>query len=240
MEIAMNIIKSGENEGKEKDPFDNHYEKLKCAMEVVDKSSDEFKRIQTYLKNTHADTHRSYKLEIIDVFRISREGEDNRFKKDISNHHLLWHGSRTSNFAGILSQGLRIAPPEAPCTGYMFGKGIYFADMVSKSANYCSAYNSDGLLLLCQVALGNIKEEISSRYVEKADKGYHSVKGVGGTRPNPKSTVYDENGVAITLGKPTKSKDNQHRSLLYNEYIVYDEAQVKMRYLIRADFKSTY
>ena len=30
---------------------------------------------------------------------------------------------------GILSQGLRIAPPEAPVTGYMFGKGVYFADM---------------------------------------------------------------------------------------------------------------
>lgn len=30
------------------------------------------------------------------------------------NRRLLWHGSRTTNFAGILSQGLRIAPPEAP------------------------------------------------------------------------------------------------------------------------------
>ena len=60
------------------------------------------------------------------------------FKK-LHNRMLLWHGSRTSNFAGILSQGLRIAPPEAPVTGYMFGKGIYFADMVSKSANYCQA-----------------------------------------------------------------------------------------------------
>ena len=32
---------------------------------------------------------------------------------------LLWHGSRTTNFAGILKQGLRIAPPEgshtSPC-----------------------------------------------------------------------------------------------------------------------------
>ena len=36
---------------------------------------------------------------------------------------LLWHGSRLTNFVGILSQGLRIAPPEAPVTGYMFGKG---------------------------------------------------------------------------------------------------------------------
>ena len=32
--------------------------------------------------------------------------------------------------AGILSTGLRIAPPEAPVTGYMFDKGVYFADMV--------------------------------------------------------------------------------------------------------------
>ncbi len=32
---------------------------------------------------------------------------------------LLWHGSRLSNWVGILSQGLRVAPPEAPVTGYM-------------------------------------------------------------------------------------------------------------------------
>ena len=32
---------------------------------------------------------------------------------------LLWHGSRLSNWVGILSQGLCIAPPEAPVTGYM-------------------------------------------------------------------------------------------------------------------------
>lgn len=40
----------------------------------------------------------------------------------------------------------------------MFGKGIYFADMVSKSANYCMANHSNktGLLLLCEVALGNM------------------------------------------------------------------------------------
>lgn len=55
-------------------------------------------------------------------------------------------------------QGLRIAPPEAPVTGYMFGKGIYFADRVSKSANYCMASpsNNTGLLLLCEVALGDM------------------------------------------------------------------------------------
>lgn len=43
-------------------------------------------------------------------------------------------------------------------TGYMFGKGIYFADMVSKSANYCHTSQADpiGLVLLGEVALGNM------------------------------------------------------------------------------------
>lgn len=54
-----------------------------------------------------------------------------------------------------LNTGLRIAPPEAPATGYMFGKGVYFADMFSKSANYCFASNSSrsGVLLLCEVCV---------------------------------------------------------------------------------------
>ena len=76
--------------------------------------------------------------------------------KDIGNKMLLWHGSRLTNFVGILSQGLRIAPPEAPVTGYMFGKGVYFADMSSKSANYCftNKENNTGILILCEVAIG--------------------------------------------------------------------------------------
>ncbi|CAF3485997.1 unnamed protein product [Rotaria sp. Silwood1] len=49
-----------------------------------------------------------------------REGEFDRFQKcqTLDNHQLLWHGSRTTNFADILDQDLRIAPSEA--TGYMF------------------------------------------------------------------------------------------------------------------------
>lgn len=56
---------------------------------------------------------------------------------------------------GILSQGLRIAPPEAPATGYMFGKGIYFADLFKKSQAYSHGGHKTDLMLLCEVALGN-------------------------------------------------------------------------------------
>lgn len=109
--------------------------------------------INTYLDNTKGDR----KLKIIDAFEIKREGESNKFNPDeLSNKILLWHGSRFSNFVGILSQGLRIAPPEAPKTGYLFGKGVYFADLAEKSAPYCyaSLSNDIGLFLLCEVAMG--------------------------------------------------------------------------------------
>ena len=126
-------------------------------------------------------------------------------------------GSRLTNFVGILSQGLRIAPPEAPATGYMvlflipfhlsslsllmhvlnltcavcflwgpysisfflfpfrfnlqFGKGIYFADLVSKSAQYCytDRNNPVGLMILSEVALGEVyelkKAEVNSIFI---------------------------------------------------------------------------
>ena len=50
------------------------------------------------------------------IFKVSRDGEYKRFRpfEQLHNRQLLWHGSRTTNYAGILSQGLRIAPPEAP------------------------------------------------------------------------------------------------------------------------------
>lgn len=62
-----------------------------------------------------------------------------------------------TNYVGILSEGLKIAPPDAPSTGFMFGKGLYFADVCSKSAGYChtSIDNPIGYVLLCEVALGS-------------------------------------------------------------------------------------
>ena len=52
--------------------------------------------------------------------KIVRQGEKQTFRpfKELKNRMLLWHGSRTTNFAGILSQGLRIAPPEAPVVSW--------------------------------------------------------------------------------------------------------------------------
>jgi len=239
IEVAYNLLKSGKGDDDEgKDPIDAHYEKLKTDISVLGKDTDEFKTLEKYVANTHAATHTMFKLEIQDIFKIERKGEAKRFKpfKKMHNRQLLWHGSRTTNYAGILSQGLRIAPPEAPVTGYMFGKGVYFADMVSKSANYCatSRSNNTGLLLLCDVALGDMYERDQADYIEKLPAGKHSTKGVGKTSPDPAEFTEIE-GARVPYGKGCKN-DGVTSALLYNEYIVYDVAQIHSKYLFKMKF----
>lgn len=237
IEVAYSLLRGGSDDST-KDPIDVNYEKLKTDIKVVDRDSEEAEIIRKYVKNTHASTHNAYDLKVIEIFKIEREGESQRYKpfKQLHNRRLLWHGSRTTNFAGILSQGLRIAPPEAPVTGYMFGKGIYFADMVSKSANYCHTSQGDpvGLLLLGEVALGNMHELKHASHISKLPKGKHSVKGLGKTTPDPSASVTLD-GVEVPLGTGISSGIND-TCLLYNEYIVYDIAQVNLKYLLKLKF----
>ncbi|PIK48906.1 hypothetical protein BSL78_14208 [Apostichopus japonicus] len=221
-------------------PGDVFYRAQKASFHgVLDKKSKEFDMIRKFTKNSHAATHSTYSLEVEEVFKMDRSGEAARYKpfKKLHNRRLLWHGSRVTNFAGIISQGLRIAPPEAPVTGYMFGKGVYFADMVSKSANYChTSYNSPtGLMLLCEVALGDMYELTGAEMITKLPAGKHSTFGMGRTAPAASGDI-DVDGVTVQLGVGAGTKV-KNSNLLYNEFIVYDVAQIRMSYLIKMKFK---
>ncbi|CAN9118367.1 unnamed protein product [Alternaria sp. RS040] len=217
-------------------------------MSPLDHKSREFVEIDEYLNNSKGKTHNvSYKVQ--EIFRIERQGEFERFDKSkyskiASNRRLLWHGSRVTNYGGILGQGLRIAPPEAPATGYMFGKGIYLADMSSKSANYCASYNSGGtaLLLLCEAELGNPMHELTdASYTAGEDaikKGMYSTFGMGQTGPSKWKDASCMNPalkgcMMPDVSTPPGPTNVPNAYLQYNEYITYDVAQVKLRYLLR-------
>lgn len=79
-------------------------------------------------------------------------------------------------------------------------------------------------------------ERTGAHYVEKLPTNMHSTKGLGRTCPDPKDTLKLEDGVEVPLGKGTSSSV-QNTSLLYNEYIVYDVAQINAKYLLKLDFK---
>jgi poly [ADP-ribose] polymerase len=230
-------------------PMDARYEGLKMqAMECVNRESDEFKGLSAYLNNTRGATH-GHSYEVLDIFRIERQGEHDRFNKSKyasipSDRRLLWHGSRSTNFGGILSQGLRIAPPEAPVSGYMFGKGVYLADMSSKSANYCCSYISGGhaLLLLCEAELGAPMQELTnSSYNAGEDAlkaGLHSTWGKGMTAPPAWKDAGDIHADLAGIKIPDTSQapgdtNVPNAYLQYNEFICYDVSQIRLRYLLR-------
>ncbi|KAG5642504.1 hypothetical protein DXG03_002701 [Asterophora parasitica] len=259
MEIASKLIAStilSDSEGNPLNPLDANFRSLGLtSLQPVKNNSSEFTALEAYARDTHGATHRHYQVKVTNAYRVERESETAAWNSknfgDLTGGErlLLWHGSRTTNFAGILKQGLRIAPPEAPVTGYMFGKGVYFADMMSKSANYCYSHLSDGtgLLLLCEVAAKPFLELNDASY--EADKLCKSkkklaTKGIGRTQP----VDWKDAGVALNnddlLGcqmpaGPGKEVSPPGAYLQYNEYIVYDASQIRLKYLLMGKGKAS-
>lgn len=234
--------------------FDAYYRQLNADITPLDRNTDEFKLIETYARNTQV---HGTKIEIIDVFKVNRHGEKERYEpfRALHNRQLLWHGSRTTNFASIISKGLKIC---AQAHGSMFGRGIYFADMISKSATYCLPTQNIGLMVLSEVALGNMHELNNAQNIVQPPPGTHSVKGLGQSIPDPKVAHVRDDGVIIPLGPPVQYGTHQRNisqggpfqrsinmfqgmfqgapGLNFNEYIIYNEAQINMQYLIKLKF----
>lgn len=126
MEVANSIMKTTDSKAKDAESIsllDKRFKELKLdKLEEVDHESQEYKMLKDYLINTSGHTH-GIRYRLQDIFRVERAGEAERWaesdyaNRTDSNRRLLWHGSRTTNYGGILSQGLRIAPPEAPVSG---------------------------------------------------------------------------------------------------------------------------
>uniref|UniRef100_A0A0N4ZDI6 Poly [ADP-ribose] polymerase n=1 Tax=Parastrongyloides trichosuri TaxID=131310 RepID=A0A0N4ZDI6_PARTI len=129
----------------DKHPMDDFYDKMKCKLIHLDEENKMRKTIGDVLRDTKCPTHTWYKYEVKKVFEIERLTKQDKFFEKIPNKKLLWHGSRVTNWYGILSQGLRMAPKGAPFNGYMFDKGIYMADLSSKSIPFgCGAPGQKG------------------------------------------------------------------------------------------------
>ncbi|XP_057333570.1 poly [ADP-ribose] polymerase 1-like [Microplitis mediator] len=222
--------------------LDIYYDRLNTDISELNMNSNEFKVIKKYIENTHSYVHDKYKINIEKVFAINRKEEAQRYanrSRGIGNKMLLWHGTKLTNIASILLKGLRIPRKNSTATTHMFGRGIYFADVVSKSANYCRAQgkNSKGLLLLCEVALGNVEEKFQADNDFVLPKRKHSVIARGRNVPDPEDCGEISPGVKVPFGKIKKQQCNDIKpKLIHNEYVVYDTAQIKIKYLVQINF----
>ena len=247
LKIAYTTIESSANINSDIHPADDLYSKVRTEIKAVDENSDVWKVIQEYIQNTQGATHHSHG-ELVDIYEIMREDERERQKEldAVGNVHLLWHGTRLSNYISILKLGLVLRPElvsNAKITGKMFSNGIYFANSYSKSQNYCGVYSGDeACLFLAEVALGNPSKRINADYHITHDKlkatGHNSCWGQGKFTPTSQTKlIVDGNREVIVPNGKLGHSTLSNPSLLYDEFIVYKENQLRLRYIVRVKIK---
>jgi hypothetical protein len=146
-----------------------------------------------------------------------------------------------------LNQGDRQRPP-----------GVYFAEVASKSAQYCfpSKKNPTGILLLNEVALGQQLKLYKANYSAKKAcqrAGLDSVKGVGRHGPS-ELTAQQLDGARVCMGPMASDADFTSGDLLYfsqaalcararvmppnrySEHIIYDVTRCRLKFLLLVNF----
>ena len=241
MKITLKILEDvnskndDEYENQEEKQLYDYYKQLNCDIKSIKKDEPIYEKLNKYLTVSADKNNNNYyyenKLTLLKAYSLNRHGEEKKFK-DFGNKKLLWHGTRITNYVGILSQGLRIAPPEAPSSGYLYGKGIYFADMAQKSSNYCCPVNREALILLGEVSLGEEDQRTSCDFnlPKTLAKGKNSCHALSNLIPD--GGEYINGDVYIPYGT-AKFDPKMSCCSRYSEYIVYNVDQVKLKYLLK-------
>lgn len=157
------------------------------------------------------------------AWKVINPQSSQEFNKWKSEHKgetkLLWHGSRNENWYNIIQTSLDPFPKNVVITGKMFGYGIYFATRARKSLGYTSlqgSYWAGGsqnvaYMGLYEVAMGEVYHTTSW----KGD--YGNLKGKDINKFNNADTLFAHKSPGF---------------LRNSEIIVYDKAQLNIKYLV--------
>lgn len=157
---------------------------------------------------------KSHNVKVKRIFAVRRAGEFERFREDIPNKRMLFHGSRIKNWVGLLSRGI-LLPKIVVSMGVKrtdpgwLGNGIYFGDAACTAAFYTTpGKRNTRFMAIAGVALGKVKDYTKITYgLESPPDGYQSCHGVP-KRKSPGSQFDDD------------------------EYVVYDLRQQRLEYLV--------
>ncbi len=188
------------------------------GLEIVPATATDIKTIKKELGEISDKFRRAFKV----INKRTQKKFDTFVEKSKDkSRRLFWHGSRNENWWSILDGGLILRPTNAVITGKMFGYGLYFADKARKSYGYTSCRGSywargasnKGFMALYDVHLGKTLTEKHHRswmysLTDKDLRGrgdYDSLSAMGGA------------------------------DLRNNEFIVYNENQCTVKYLVEID-----
>ena len=192
-------------------PLDYIINSLACNIIELKENTEEKKYINNFLFKTGAKS-------IKNIFKITESINDINFNPiNFKKRYIFFHGTKTENILGILSEGLKISPAQAKFTGNSYGEGIYLSDSYSVSINYTKNNNfskkdsEKRFILLVEVALGekNIDYKEYNTNIDNED-------------------VYiTEDGYGIfKLSNNNNNKDN------YGIIVVKNAMNVRVKYII--------
>lgn len=185
------------------------------GLEITQAGQKDVDNIISLLGHNAAQFKKAYR-----VINVETQDKFDRFLRKSSNKttRLFWHGSRNENWWSILDTGLVLRPSNAVITGKMFGYGIYFADKAQKSIGYTSLRGSywargsanKAYLALFDVHIGNWL------HIRKHDRWMYGLNENKLKARGDYDSLFAEGGV----------------DLRNNEYIVYNDSQCAVKYLI--------
>jgi poly [ADP-ribose] polymerase 2/3/4 len=187
------------------------YQALSCTIEPLASNHPKRMEIEEYIRKSLV---KSKDVHPTNVFEVRRPGEYEVYEEKVGNHKMLFHGSRSKNWVGLLSRGI-LMPKIVQTMGVhrtdagWLGNGIYFGDAACTAAFYATAgKKGTKFMAICQVALGKIRDYHNITYgLESAPPGYDSNHGV--RRKPGVSSQFDD-----------------------DEFVVYRTSQQKMLYLV--------
>eukprot|EP00173_Palmaria_palmata_P004309 Plantae.Rhodophyta-Palmaria_palmata.ctg5596.p1 GENE.Plantae.Rhodophyta-Palmaria_palmata.ctg5596~~Plantae.Rhodophyta-Palmaria_palmata.ctg5596.p1 ORF type:complete len:353 (+),score=75.00 Plantae.Rhodophyta-Palmaria_palmata.ctg5596:3-1061(+) len=211
-------------------PIDQHYLSLSADLSLL-AASPELSVIRTYFDSTKGQRSSA---KLLNVWRVDRKGEGARFDafRDIQNRKLLFHGTNIAVAAPIVTNGMRIMPH----SGGRVGSGIYLASQMEKSAMYTSGYGSKfAVMFLAEAPCGKSHTVVADGHhassLKKAPTGFESVHAVGSVTPNSWTPLkIDGNDVQVPAAPASSSGTKS--SFEHDEFLLYEEAQVRLRYLL--------
>lgn len=211
IELASKILLGAHKDSAEMNPYEYCYKALHIRLEVLDKNQGgEQQLIRNYCENT-LPKREGRVAEILKVTHLKKSGEEEKKNDDqIDNRMLLFHGSQTTNFIGILKQGVKPVPIGADQAQAPLGRAAYFTDCLLKSVKDCRPRNQNAnamvhgikYVAICEVSLGNTSTvNRPNPLLTEAPEDSQSVLGVGREGPELKKLVTLPDGGQVPCGK---------------------------------------
>ena len=218
--------------GSRHDKIDVHLSLLDHPLMLVDRNSVFYHQVETCVEKT------SNNLRLVSLLQFDQSADDDESRTD---KFLLWHGTAVSNVYSILKNGFDLKRANHG----LFGRGVYFADAVGKSQNYCHrGYDRcfEGLaFLLCEVKLGRVCDPHKSGGYDqlgnvKPDRSkYDSFVVKGKLEPNEEAYFKDDFGAKF-YSQTLISNDERRRAREWGEFVVFDTNRIKVRYVVHCEY----